>query len=118
GALQFLGRRDGCVKTRGFRVELGEIEATLLRHPSVVGAAGVARPHPESTNVLFAFAVVEAASGIGRAQLVRWCADRLPPYMVPPEVFIEDPLPRTSTGKIARRELIDRLQAQPAGRVR
>ncbi|GAA0467635.1 D-alanine--poly(phosphoribitol) ligase [Paractinoplanes deccanensis] len=107
GVLHFLGRRDGLVKTRGFRVELGEVEATLLRHEAVQEAAVVAIADDEHTNVLHAFAIAEADG----EELRQWCLQALPPYMVPATVTVAADLPRTSTGKLARRELAEGLSA-------
>jgi amino acid adenylation domain-containing protein len=106
GTLRFLGRRDGLVKTRGFRVELGDVEAALLRHPGVREAAVVASPDAEHTNLLYAFAV---ADGVNGDELRRWCLGELPGYMAPARVTVTEDLPRTSTGKIARRELAGQL---------
>ncbi|MGN9910034.1 amino acid adenylation domain-containing protein [Phytohabitans sp. LJ34] len=106
GTLRFLGRRDGLVKTRGFRVELGDVEAALLRHPAVREAAVVALPHPEHGNLLYAFAVSDGATG---DELRQWCLGELPAYMAPAQVSVADDFPRTSTGKIARRELAGQL---------
>ncbi|WP_327000860.1 amino acid adenylation domain-containing protein [Dactylosporangium sp. NBC_01737] len=105
GQLRFLGRRDGLVKTRGFRVELGDVEAAVLRHPQVREAAVVALPHPEHTNLLHAFAVTDG--GTSGDELRQWCLRELPASMVPAQVTVAADLPRTSTGKIARRELAD-----------
>ncbi|HEX2078011.1 MAG TPA: amino acid adenylation domain-containing protein [Longimicrobium sp.] len=110
GVLHFLGRRDALVKTRGFRVELGEIEATLLNHPAVAEAAVIATPHPEYTNLLSAFVVPHAGVPVDESTLLDWCRETLPAYMVPAELSIREEMPHTSTGKIARRE----LAAQPA----
>lgn len=107
--LNFLGRRDGMVKTRGYRVELGEVEAALLRNPSVREAAVLAQPHPEHTNLLHAFALADGTgTGVGD-DLRRWCLGELPSYMVPAQITVVADFPRTSTGKIARRELAAQL---------
>ena len=105
GVLNFLGRRDGLVKTRGFRVELGEIEAALLDHPRVLEAAVVAEPDPDYTNLLYGFAVVEPGAEVGTDELTEWCKRALPSHAVPQEIVIRPDFPRTSTGKISRREL-------------
>jgi acyl-coenzyme A synthetase/AMP-(fatty) acid ligase len=105
GNYRFLGRRDAQVKTRGYRVELGEIETALNSHPGVRECAAVAVPDPLVTNRLHAFVVVDP--GVGIDELTRRCADRLPPYMIPERITVLDQLPRTSTDKIDRRALAD-----------
>jgi amino acid adenylation domain-containing protein len=111
GLLHFRGRRDGRVKTRGFRVEVGEVEACLLAKPGVAAAVVVARPHQDWTNELVAFVVAEAAA----AELVAWCRQRLAPYMVPREIVVTDSLPLTPTGKADRVELARRARRDGGG---
>ncbi|SFW81399.1 amino acid adenylation domain-containing protein [Amycolatopsis australiensis] len=111
GSLQLLGRADGLVKTRGYRVELGDIEAHLAAHPGVDGVAVVAIPDPATTHRLEA-AVVPRPGTDGDAlpaDLLRHCRARLPHYMVPNRVHVLTALPTTSTGKTAKRALAEAL---------
>jgi amino acid adenylation domain-containing protein len=103
GNYRFRGRRDAQIKSRGYRIELGEIETALNAHPGVVESAVTAVPDELVTNRIKAFAVVRGL--IGKAELVRWCADRIPRYMIPEVFEFVDELPRTSTGKIDRQAL-------------
>lgn len=112
GVLDLRGRRDGLVKTRGFRVELGEVESTLVAHPGVREAVVVAAPHRELTNLLCAFVVVDPANGVDGAALTAWCSRTLPGHAVPHWVSIDTDLPRTSTGKVARHELGERARGE------
>lgn len=106
GQLRFVGRRDGTVKTRGFRVDLGDVEAVISACPSVAEAAVIAVPHPEYTTQLLGFVVPTPGLTIEESTLVAWCRERLPPYMIPEKLAVRDILPKTSTGKIARRALV------------
>jgi len=112
GVLEFLGRRDHQIKTRGYRVELGEIEAVLQRHPSVAEAVVLAIPDPEITHRLIAVVVPAAGAAIDEASLKQHCAAALPRYMVPEHIGARDALPRTSSGKVDRRAL---LPSTPSG---
>ncbi len=103
GVLHFLGRRDNQVKTRGYRVELGEIESVLYGHPAVVECAVVAVPDEVVTSRLRAFVV--SRPDVTVADLVEYASMSLPRYMIPETVVFCDQLPKTSTGKIDRREL-------------
>jgi amino acid adenylation domain-containing protein len=103
GALLFAGRRDMQVKTRGYRVELGEIEAALNALDEVVEAAVVAVPDETVTNRLKAFVVT--GQPIDHAQLARLCRERLPSHMIPEQVEFRAELPKSSTGKIDRQAL-------------
>lgn len=103
GNFLFLGRRDAQIKSRGYRIELGDIEAAIYEHPLVVECAAVAVPDELVTNRIKA--VVAARAPIEEAELAQHCAARLPRYMVPELFEFRDELPKSSTGKIARKLL-------------
>ncbi|MEV4224414.1 amino acid adenylation domain-containing protein [Nonomuraea sp. NPDC049725] len=102
GNLDFLARMDNQVKVRGYRVELGEIEATLRDHPRVRDAVVVTRP--EIGGGLAAYLVGDLTTAdLGGAR--RWLRERLPDYMVPGHLSILAAMPLTANGKIDRRAL-------------
>jgi amino acid adenylation domain-containing protein len=107
GELEFLGRRDHQVKTRGYRVELGEIETRLAAHPAVDEVVVVAIPDDEVTNRLKAVVVTKAGAETDADLLKQHCAATLPRYMVPEYVEFRGALPRTSSGKVDRRALAE-----------
>ena len=101
GVLDYVGRRDRMVKRRGFRVELGEIEAGLYKHEQVVEAAVVALPDPESGVSIAAFLVCGGGEEApGMVQMKLFCAKNLLSYMVPDRFVFIDEMPKTSTDKI------------------
>jgi amino acid adenylation domain-containing protein len=102
GCLRFVGRVDAQVKTRGHRVELGEIEIALLRHPDVDDGVVVAVPDELVTNRLVAFVVATAGREPKPMDILRHLATLLPAAMVPERVMLTAVLPRTSTGKADR----------------
>ncbi len=104
GAYRFLGRRDDQIKSRGYRIELGDVESALHAHPSVVECAVIAIPDEVVTNRLKAFVTTQDGK-VSKADLIAFCADRIPQYMIPEEFEFSEDLPRTSTGKIDRRTL-------------
>jgi amino acid adenylation domain-containing protein len=105
GNLEFLGRRDHQIKTRGYRVELGEIENRLLAHQAVDEAVVLAVPDEEITNRLRAVVVMKPGAALAEADLKQHCALALPRYMVPEAIEFRPSLPRTSSGKVDRRAL-------------
>ena len=105
GAYDYIGRRDQMVKVRGFRVELGEIEATLAAHPDLTEVAVVVEGDGMAAR-LVAHVVTTAGRRPSLVELKRHCAERLPRYMIIDEVRVLDALPRTSNGKIDRRDLM------------
>jgi amino acid adenylation domain-containing protein len=103
GNLRFLGRRDAQVKSRGYRIELGEIERTLYALEEVTECAVLAIPDDLVTNRLKA--VIAAHGRLSEKDVVNFCRERLPRYMVPDEVEFREALPKSSTGKIDRQKL-------------
>jgi amino acid adenylation domain-containing protein len=113
GIIHFRGRRDARIKTRGHRVELGDVEAALASHPSVVRAVAVPRPHADVTNELVAFAESHDVS-LGERELISWARQLLPAYMVPRKVVVTNSLPRTATGKADRQALLRQVSVEAA----
>jgi len=106
GQLLFHGRRDHQIKTRGYRVELGEIESALHSHPAVGEAVVVGIPDEEVGHRLRAVVVRRPeAAAPDAAALKDHCARTLPRYMVPEFVDFRDSLPRTASGKVDRTAL-------------
>jgi acyl-CoA synthetase (AMP-forming)/AMP-acid ligase II len=99
GTLLFSGRRDRMVKRRGYRVELGEIETALYRHPEIVEAAVLALPGEDGISIE-AF-VCRADGGKGSIiEIKTFCSKELPLYMIPDRFQFRQSLPKTSTDKI------------------
>jgi amino acid adenylation domain-containing protein len=104
----YVGRRDSMVKIRGYRVELGEVETALYRHPAIKEAAVL----PVSDELLGSRlrAVITTVKGDGevggtevtRENVMDHCRQWLPSYMVPDVIDFREALPRTSTGKVDR----------------
>ncbi|MEE4543002.1 amino acid adenylation domain-containing protein [Streptomyces sp. V4-01] len=104
GALRFLGRADDQVQLHGVRVELGEVEHALRRHPDVHQAAAALHTSPSGARHLVGYAVPGPA-GAEPASLREWCAGLLPARTVPAAVVVLDALPLTRNGKVDRRAL-------------
>jgi amino acid adenylation domain-containing protein len=103
GTIDFVGRNDGQVKLRGFRVELGEIESSLVTHPSVEQATVVVRTDAGDKQLVAYYTSRNrplTADGL-RAHL----ADRLPGYMMPAAFVPLESIPLTPNGKLDRAAL-------------
>src|SRR6185295_19715440 len=102
GALEILGRLDDQVKVRGFRVEPGEVEAVLGRHPAVREVAVVAREIAGEKRLV---AYVAAAEEAPEAELREFLRERVPEHLVPAAVVRLPRLPLTANGKLDRAAL-------------
>lgn len=111
GQYRYLSRRDRMVKRRGYRVELGEIEAGLLRHPDIREAAVVAVSGVDSGVRITAFVSCQQGRPLTIIALKALSSQSLPPYMVPDTFTVVQALPRTSTNKVDFQSLKARAQA-------
>jgi AMP-binding enzyme/Phosphopantetheine attachment site/AMP-binding enzyme C-terminal domain len=112
GAVTLAGRADDQVKVRGFRVELGEVEAALAAHPDVRSAA-VTRLDRDGAPALHGYAVA-ANRGLTEPELLRHLRSLLPQYAVPAGITFLSELPLTNAGKTDRARLpAPRPEARP-----
>ncbi len=105
GEIEFLGRADHQVKVRGYRVELGEIEAVLRMHEQVREAVVLLREDAPGQRRLVAYVVPEAGTDPAAEELRAHAAAQLPEYMVPGAFVVMESVPLTASGKVDRRLL-------------
>jgi acyl carrier protein len=105
GVVSFVGRADQQIKLRGFRIEPGEIEVCLKRHPGVEDAVVVKRADASGEDQLVAYVVVAEHRHFDRWEMRRHLASELPAYMVPTQLVVVERFPMTSSGKVDRRRL-------------
>lgn len=106
GNYHFLGRKDRQVKTRGYRVELDEVEAALVSHDAVEEAAAyMIKNSTDSENRIEAAVTVEPGGRFEENELLAHTKTALAWYAVPARIVLRQDFPRTTTGKIDRRRL-------------
>jgi amino acid adenylation domain-containing protein len=116
GSIRFEGRKDFQIKIRGFRVELGEIESVLSRHPQVRDCAVVVREVDGRDKQLVAYLAPQANQSPSEADLRNFLKQELPEYMLPAAFVTLDELPLTASGKVNRPALPapTKLNREPA----
>ena len=105
GELMFLGREDRQIKTRGYRVELDEIEAALLGHDAVMEAAAFGVSNESEGLLIEATVILKDGVILQETELLNYISLYLPPYAIPQKINFVLSLPYTSTGKIDRTKL-------------
>lgn len=105
GSLEYHGRCDAMIKSRGYRIELGEIETVLSSHPGIKEAAVTAIADDKIGNKIKAVIVLKNKGEIAENEIKGFCSKKLPHYMIPEIISVAEAIPRTSTGKIDRKNL-------------
>jgi acetyl-CoA synthetase len=112
GYVSFVGRDDDVITSAGFRIGPGEIEDCLIRHPAVALAAAVGKPDALRTEIVKVFIVLKkgfAASDTLASDIQGFVKTRLSAHEYPREVAFIDDMPMTTTGKVIRRLLRERV---------
>ena len=110
----FVGRKDHMIKSRGYRVEIGQVETAILNHPNVKDAIIIPIPDELIGNRITAVVVPVAKNGINKSDIVKHCSKQLPRYMIPEIIEFHESLPKTSSGKTDRRKLTERMSQMTA----
>jgi amino acid adenylation domain-containing protein len=105
GSLEFIGRKDAQVKIRGYRFSLEEVKNCLTEVPAVLDAVVGCHKLPTGDQLLTAY-VQGKKDAVLNQEIVRFhLRSRLPPYMVPDKIVIQNDLPLTKNGKLANKVL-------------
>ncbi len=100
GLLEFQGREDRQIKTRGYRVELNEVESILLNIPDIANAAVYPYNHPDFGKLIGANVISAPESQLDKQKIQNILAESLPKYCVPEKINFVDTIQRTSAGKV------------------
>jgi amino acid adenylation domain-containing protein len=107
GFLYFIGRKDDIIKSRGEKVAPKEVENALYALPGIQDAAVVGQPHESLGHAIRAFIVLAEGTHYTADQVIRHCAERLEPFMVPKWVTFLSSVPKTASGKIAKKRILE-----------
>jgi len=112
GILEYIGRSDRQVKSRGYRVELDEVELALSANDGVIEAAAFQYQPDAGEHQIAAAVTLVKDCNLSVDDLNQSLRDRLPPYAIPQQIRILATFPRTQSGKIARRELTEHFNTE------
>ena len=105
GNIEFLGRVDFQIKLRGYRIEAGEIESALAKHPGVQNAVVTVTKTQQHQKYLTAYVVPQRGMSLNMEELRKFLEQKLPSYMVPSSFQCLETLPLTANGKVDRSAL-------------
>ncbi len=107
GYFYIVDRKKDLIIASGYNVYPREVEEVLYEHPKVLEAAVVGVPDPYRGETVKAFVVLREGEMATEEEIIQFCRDRLAPYKVPKLVEFRDSLPKTTVGKILRRQLAE-----------
>ncbi len=105
GYLYFIGREDNMIKTQGYRLSPEEVENLLVSTGMVREACAFGVPDPDLGQQVMAVVSLRDGDETSLGPIRKYCVKNGPPYMVPKEIFVEDELPKTASGKIDRKAI-------------
>jgi len=112
GYVTILDRMKEMIKYKGYQVAPAELEALLMEHPAVMDSAVIPKRDAESGEVPKAFILVRPGQDVSAEDLMRFVEERVAPYKKVREVEFVEAIPKTPSGKILRRELIEQERAK------
>jgi acyl-CoA synthetase (AMP-forming)/AMP-acid ligase II len=111
--LYILDRAKDMIISGGENIYPAEVEAVLAEHPAVADVAVVGRPDPTWGEAVHAVIIPAAGSTAAPEEIITWCRERLAHFKCPKTAEFASSLPRTTTGKVLKRELRAQLAGPP-----
>ncbi len=112
GYVYILDRKKEMIKYKGYQIAPAELESVLLSHPAVLDAAVIPKPHPEAGEIPKAFVVLKKKAAVSSEELMEFVANQVAPYKKIREVEFVESIPKSATGKILRKHLIEKERSQ------
>ncbi|HEY8837813.1 MAG TPA: acyl--CoA ligase [Dehalococcoidia bacterium] len=109
GYIYLSGRLKELINRAGEKISPHEVDAALLSHPSVYEAVAIAVPHPIYGEEVEAVVALKPGHSADAAELISFCRDRIADFKVPKAIRFVAEVPRSATGKIQRRRLLELL---------
>jgi acyl-CoA synthetase (AMP-forming)/AMP-acid ligase II len=115
GYVTILDRKKEMIKYKGYQIAPAELEALLMEHPSVMDSAVIPKRDAESGEIPKAFVLLHQGQQVSTDELMRFVEERVAPYKKVREIEFVEAIPKTASGKILRRELIEAERAKTGG---
>ncbi len=115
GYVYILDRKKEMIKYKGYQIAPAELEAVLMEHPAVLDAAVIPKRDAEAGEIPKAFILLRPGHESGREEIMRFVEERVAPYKKVRQIEFVEAIPKTPSGKILRRELIEQERAKSAG---
>jgi acyl-CoA synthetase (AMP-forming)/AMP-acid ligase II len=115
GYLSVVDRVKELIKYKGFQVAPAELEAVLLTHPAIADAAVIPSPDEEAGEVPAAYVVLKG--DVTTEEIMAYVAERVAPHKKIRRIVIAQQIPKSLSGKILRRVLVEQERAEVAGKV-
>ena len=106
GFLYFVGRKDDMIKTSGYRVSPSEIEEVVYSTEQAVDVAAIGVPQVALGQAIVVILTARPGNDIDEELIISACREKLPNFMVPHKLVVEESLPRNPNGKIDRKALV------------
>ncbi len=118
GYFYLVGRKKEMIKIGGFQVWPAEVEAVLSRHPAVADVAVAGVSDPEEGEAVKAWVILKPGAALTLQEARDWCRQELAGYKLPAMLEVRGEFPRTTVGKLLRRELVRQHEENSAGAAR
>jgi long-chain acyl-CoA synthetase len=112
GYVTILDRKKEMIKYKGYQIAPAELEAVLMEHPAVADAAVIPKRDMESGEIPKAYVVARQGQEVKVEELMRFVEEKVAPYKKVREIEFVETIPKTPSGKILRRELIEQERAK------
>ena len=108
GYVYILDRKKDMIKYKGYQIAPAELESVILSHPAVKDAAVIPKPDLEAGEIPKAFVVLKEGASLTEDELINFVAEQVAPYKKIREVEFVESIPKSATGKILKKVLIEK----------
>ena len=113
GYLYIVDRKKDMIISGGENVYAAEVENVLFKHPDILEAAVIGLPHEKWGEQVTAVIYLREEKDLSKDELIAYCKENIASYKCPKKIiFLNNPLPRNTFGKVLKRELKERFASK------